>query len=308
MDAEAGGQPSSRFEGTAKLLRIVTVVVGCVLGMQAVGFDINSLLAVGGISGLALGLAGRELLENIFMGFLIYASEPFLAGEEITFSTPAEKDINGIVQDIGLFRTAIRSWERNVFYVPNSVFSRSVVMNISRKERQWRFNETLMVKISDVSKVRSIVSDIRGFVRRDDRVIKKLHRRIFLDSISENGIVRIFTSFYVSAANRDQFLSIKEDVLFELVDIIARNQAELAVPTSNIILTNEDALRQASGHGDYEILAETIMAESQATQRSVDIGEEVEGQRNEGGGGLGDEAVPSPRPGIDTPPITPTSR
>ena len=308
VSAEAGGQPSSRFEGTAKLLRIVTIVVGCVLGMQAVGFDINSLLAVGGISGLALGLAGRELLENIFMGFLIYASEPFLVGEEITFSTSAEKDINGIVQDIGLFRTAIRSWERNVFYVPNSVFSRSVVMNISRKERQWRFNETLMVKISDVSKVRSIVSDIRGFVRRDDRVIKKLHRRIFLDSISENGIVRIFTSFYVSAANRDQYLSIKEDVLFELVDIIARNQAELAVPTSNIILTNEDALRQASGHDDYEILAETIMAESQAAQRSVDIGEEVEGQRNEGGGGLGDEAVPSSRPGIDTPPITPTSR
>ena len=89
---------------------------------------------------------------------------------------------------------------------------------------------------------------------------------------------------------------------------LPRNQAELAVPTSNIILTNEDALRQASGHDDYEILAETIMAESQATQRSVDIGEEVEGQRNEGGGGLGDEAVPSPRPGIDTPPITPTSR
>ncbi len=43
--------------------------------------------------------------------------------------------------DVGWYRTTIRSFEREIYNIPNSVFSRNVVLNITRKQREWRFFE-----------------------------------------------------------------------------------------------------------------------------------------------------------------------
>ena len=49
--------------------------------------------------------------------------------------------VEGIVADVGWYRTLIRSFEREMFAIPNSVFSRNVVLNITRKGKEWRFFE-----------------------------------------------------------------------------------------------------------------------------------------------------------------------
>ena len=52
-----------------------------------------------------------------------------------------KQGVEGIVLDVGWYRTTIRSFEREIFNIPNSVFSRNVVLNITRKSREWRFFE-----------------------------------------------------------------------------------------------------------------------------------------------------------------------
>ena len=49
--------------------------------------------------------------------------------------------VEGIVLDVGWYRTTIRSFEREIFAIPNSVFSRNVVLNVTRKGREWRIFE-----------------------------------------------------------------------------------------------------------------------------------------------------------------------
>lgn len=71
-----------RVESLDKLLTVMLATVGTIFALQAVGFDINSLLAIGGIGGIALGLAGREVLENLFNGLLILSTQPFEPGDE----------------------------------------------------------------------------------------------------------------------------------------------------------------------------------------------------------------------------------
>ena len=51
------------------------------------------------------------------------------------------KSVEGIVVDVGWYRTTIRSFEREIYNIPNSVFSRNVVLNITRKQKEWRFYE-----------------------------------------------------------------------------------------------------------------------------------------------------------------------
>lgn len=56
--------------------------------------------------------------------------------------------VEGIVVDVGWYRTTIRSFEREIYNIPNSVFSRNVVLNVTRKGREWRFYDFIGMCLS----------------------------------------------------------------------------------------------------------------------------------------------------------------
>ena len=216
-----------RVEAVDKLLSVLFLLVTSVLGLQAVGLDVNSVLAIGGVGGLAVGLAGREILENLFTGLIILSSSPFEVGDEVQFTPPSGGAVEGIVIDVGWYRTTIRSFEREVFNIPNSVFSRNVVLNVTRKAREWRFYERLFLRVEDAVRCPGVVADMRKVLRADPRIIQKLHRRVFLERVDRDQAT-VYVSFYVEAANRDQFMAIKQDLLLAFLDCVEQNGAALA--------------------------------------------------------------------------------
>lgn len=216
-----------RLEAIDKLMSLGTLVISSFFGVRALGMDVNSVLAIGGVGGVALGLAGREILENLFTGLIILTSNPFEVGDEVQFKPASGQVVEGIVLDVGWYRTTIRSFEREIFTIPNSVFTRNVVLNITRKNREWRFYEFLYLRLEDLPRVTDIVSDARKILRQDNRIIQKLHRRVFLDDVTKEHC-RLYLSFYVEAANRDAFMAIKQDLLLAFIDVVERNGATLA--------------------------------------------------------------------------------
>ncbi len=216
-----------RLEAIDKLMSLATLVIASFFGVRALGMDVNSVLAIGGVGGVALGLAGREILENLFTGLIILTSNPFEVGDEVLFRPSSGQVVEGIVLDVGWYRTTIRSFEREIYTIPNSVFTRNVVLNITRKNREWRFYEFLYLRLEDLPKVTDIVSDARKILRQDNRIIQKLHRRVFLDAVTKEHC-RMYISFYVEAANRDAFMAVKQDLLLAFIDCVERNGAHLA--------------------------------------------------------------------------------
>ena len=216
-----------RLEAIDKLMSLATLVVASFFGVRALGMDVNSVLAIGGVGGVALGLAGREILENLFTGLIILTSNPFEVGDEVLFKPTSAQVVEGIVLDVGWYRTTIRSFEREIFTIPNSVFTRNVVLNITRKNKEWRFYEFLYLRLEDLPRAVDIVSDARKILRQDNRIIQKLHRRVFIDSVTKEHC-RMYISFYVEAANRDAFMSVKQDLLLAFIDCVQRNGAQLA--------------------------------------------------------------------------------
>lgn len=67
--------------------------------------------------------------------------------------------------DIGWYRTLIRSFEREVYIVPNSVFSRTVVLNVTRKGKEWRVFENIGVRVEDIAAIPDIVNHMRRIIR-----------------------------------------------------------------------------------------------------------------------------------------------
>jgi MscS family membrane protein len=105
----------------------------------------------------------------------------------------AGRVIEGIVMEIGWYRTLIRSFEREVYVVPNSVFSRTVVLNVTRKGKEWRVFERIGIRVDDVDAVPDIIQDMREIIR-EVRLSELTHKQC-----------QCCTSWY-DCSGRSQFL------------------------------------------------------------------------------------------------------
>lgn len=89
------------------------------------------------------------------------------------------------------------------------------------------FSAAAGLRVDDIVRAGAVVADMRKIIRQDSRIIQKLHRRVFLDKVNREQ-VSIYISCYVEAANRDAFMSVKQDLLLALIDCVERNGAKLA--------------------------------------------------------------------------------
>ena len=116
-------------EAISKLLRLAVMITAGLVIMQTLGFSVSGVMAMGGVGGIALGFAAKDLLANFFGGLMIYLDRPFAIGDWIR---SPDRDIEGTVESIGWRVSVIRNFESRPMYVPNSVFSNIIVENPSR--------------------------------------------------------------------------------------------------------------------------------------------------------------------------------
>lgn len=132
----------------AKLLRMSLVITAALVTMQTLGFSISGILAFGGIGGIAIGFAAKDLLANFFGGLMIYLDRPFAVGDWIR---SPDREIEGTVEEIGWRQTTIRTFDKRPLYVPNSTFANVAVENPSRMSHR-RIYETIGIRYEDVTK------------------------------------------------------------------------------------------------------------------------------------------------------------
>lgn len=89
--------------------------------------------------GIAVSLSVHAVLAILTR--LIYLQSILSFSSSLSDPRQRMQMVEGIVADVGWYRTLIRSFEREMFTIPNSVFSRNVVLNITRKNKEWRFFE-----------------------------------------------------------------------------------------------------------------------------------------------------------------------
>ena len=118
---------SALIDKTATYLIYLSTAYWC---LTALGVNMNGLLAVGGVSGIAVGFAAQKLVSNCIGGILIFVTQPFVEGDHISFL-----DIDGRVEAVGWHSTRIASIEDGYSYiVPNTDVLSSALKNLSRRE------------------------------------------------------------------------------------------------------------------------------------------------------------------------------
>lgn len=222
------------IDGISMVALILIYVISALLLLQVFGFNIGGLLALGGVGGIAIGFASKDLLSNFFGGLMIYFDRPFQVGDWIR---SPDKDIEGTVMKIGWRQTEVKNFDRRPIYIPNSIFSTIIVENPSRMTNR-RILETIGVRYDDVKKLDKIVLEVRKYLQSHEAIDNNETLIVNVNKFSASSIDFIVSAF-TKTTDWIEYNSIKQEVLLKISDIIEENKAEIAFPTSTIHLNKE---------------------------------------------------------------------
>ncbi len=230
-------------DAVSKILNIVVIIVASLMTLQALGFKIGGILALGGVGGIAIGFAAKDLLSNFFGGLMIYFDRPFKVGDWIR---SPDKEIEGTVVKIGWRQTQIKTFTHRPLYIPNSVFSSITIENPSRMTNR-RIYETIGIRYDDVDKIEKIIKEVREMINKHQEIDQKQTIIVNLNSFAASSI-DFFVYASTNTINWVEYHRIKQDVLLKVAKIISDNDAEIAFPTSTIHLAkNLDSNQEPTG-------------------------------------------------------------
>lgn len=229
------GEPFDRTtaDAIAKLLRIAVVITAALVILQTLGYSVSGVLAFGGIGGIAVGYAAKDLLANFFGGLTVYMDRPFDVGDWIR---SPDKQIEGTVEKIGWRVTCIRTFDKRPLYVPNSVFTTISVENPSRMSNR-RIYETIGIRYDDAGKMAAIVNDVRTMLEKHPEIDSGQTLIVNFTEFAASSL-DFFVYAFTRTTNWVKYHEIKQDVLLQIIGIIEGHGAECAFPTSTIHLAN----------------------------------------------------------------------
>lgn len=232
-----GEQPKidlTTARAVGKLLRASVMITGVLLVLQAFGFSISGVLAFGGIGGIAIGFAARDLLANFFGAIMVFLDRPFSVGDWVR---SPDREIEGTVEEIGWRLTLIRTFDKRPLYIPNSIFTSIVVENPSRMLNR-RIYETIGIRYDDVDVMRPIVDDVKAMLKSHEAIDTKVTLMVNFVEFGPSSL-DFFVYCFTKTTVWTEFHEIKQDVLLKIAEIIDNHGAEIAFPTQTLHLAAE---------------------------------------------------------------------
>lgn len=222
------------IEAIGKLIRLSLAITAVLVTMQTLGFSISGVLAFGGVGGIAVGFASRDLLANFFGAFMIYMDRPFVVGDWIR---SPDRSIEGTVEAIGWRLTRISTFEKRPLYVPNSIFTNIIVENPSRMTHR-RIYEVIGIRYGDIKNLPGIVSDVKKMLIQHEEIDHQQTLIVNFDNFSDSSI-DFFIYAFTKTTNWIHYHEVKEDVLLRIAAIIGSHQSEIAYPTTTMHFPDE---------------------------------------------------------------------
>lgn len=212
-----------------KLLRISVGITAALMALETLGFNISGILAFGGIGGIAVGFAAKDLLANFFGGLMIYLDRPFAVGDWVR---SPDRNIEGTVEQIGWRLTVIRTFDKRPLYVPNATFSSIAVENPSRMSHR-RIYETIGIRYDDAGKMAVIVDEVKAMLLAHEEIDATQTMIVNFNAFAPSSL-DFFIYTFTKTTEWIHYHHVKQDVLLKVVAIIERHGAQIAFPTSTV--------------------------------------------------------------------------
>jgi len=203
------------------------VLIGVVLFLQNLGYSVTSLLAGVGLGGMAIALASKDTIANLFGSIVLFVDRPFQVGDWIEMN-----GIEGTVEEIGLRTTKIRTFANSLITTPNALFTTTHINNWSRMQKR-RIKMTIGVTYgTPAEKIEKAVGEIRRIIEEDEKIRNDFYLVNFdaFGPYSLDILVYCFTSTTVWA----EFLQAKQEFMLKIMKAFEELGVEFAFPTQSI--------------------------------------------------------------------------
>lgn len=214
--------------------KILVAIVGFMVFLAVTfNLDVVSLVAGLGIGGLAIALAAKETLENLFGSFTIFLDRPFVVGDYVKAG-----DVEGTVESIGFRSTKIRAPERMMVTVPNkNMVDAELINDTERSVRRARFVIGLTYAATP-EQMRNVIRDFREYLQQHPSL--EPGSMVYFQQFGTSSL-DILINYFVKTPDSEEFLKIQEEINFNLMDIVMKNHCEFAYPSRTLYLRNDDA-------------------------------------------------------------------
>src|SRR6266404_1012704 len=195
-------------------------------------WNLTAALAGLGIGGLAIGLGAQKTLENMMGGISILVDRAVLVGDACKIG-----DQRGIVEDIGLRSTKLRTEERTLVSIPNGTVATAILENFRLRDKIL-FRQALRLRYDLApDHVRYVLEQLRQVLLRHGKV-EEVSARVRLLKLGENAIeVEIYG--YILVREYREFLAVQEELILQAMDVLENSGATVALPTQTTMVTRD---------------------------------------------------------------------
>ncbi|HFC54096.1 MAG TPA: mechanosensitive ion channel family protein [Gammaproteobacteria bacterium] len=237
ISAERRGRELDRttLDAVGKLLRISVIITATLVILQTLGYSISGVLAFGGIGGIAVGFAAKDLLANFFGGLMIYLDRPFAVGDWVR---SPDREIEGTVEEIGWRLTRIRTFDKRPLYIPNATFTSIAVENPSRMTHR-RIKETIGIRYDDAGRMEQILAAVRHMLQHHPEIDQEQTLMVNFNTFGPSSL-DFFIYTFTRTTDWSEYHRVKEDVLLRIYHIISEHGAEVAFPTRTLHIAQDE--------------------------------------------------------------------
>ncbi len=231
--------PASVFRLGRRILDLLILFFGLLVILHHFGVNPTAALAGLGVGGIAIALAAQKTLENLIGGTSIILDRVVRVGDRLKIG-----DAEGLVEDIGLRSTRLRTLNRTVVSVPNGYLANASLENISMRDKFW-FRQTLSLhKDTTAAQMREFLKATLSLLDGNSAIEKGTYRASFLAFGAFSLDVEIFA--YALVDDTEEFLELQNSLLLRIMEILESTGIESASQSQHVQLTTRgdtDAVR-----------------------------------------------------------------
>lgn len=210
-----------------RTLKVFVVVVGAIFVLQNMDVDVTSLLAVGTVGTLAFSFAAQDTVANLFGSVSIFADRPFQIGDWVVIG-----DTEGIVEEVGMRSTRVRTFYNSLVTVPNSIITKTPVDNYGA--RRYRRVSTSVGVTYDTTpeQIQAFCEGIRAILQANPHVRKDAYEIHFKGFGASSLDIMLY--FFFETDSWTVEMRERHNVFLEIVRLARELNVEFAFPTQTL--------------------------------------------------------------------------
>lgn len=210
-----------------KTLITLFVILGVLVTVQSLGFDVKAALGALGIGGLAFALAAQDTIANIFGSVVVASDQPFRIGETVRIGAHT-----GTVEDIGLRSTKLRLVDRSLMVIPNRTVANDAITNLSRFTAR-RVEQVIGITYNaKAEQLEALVADIRRLIE-SDAAVNAPDTLVFFRDFSASSM-DIWIVYVIKEPDFAQHMQVRQRLNFGVMKLVEARGLAFAFPTQTL--------------------------------------------------------------------------